>query len=104
MLTGNTLQTIEGFEVTGTNYQQVVECLKHRYGRKRVVTSSLVKSVIKMDAKSSVSASLLRDLYDTLKNRTRALEALEETQRAMDVSCCQCSRQNYPLSYWKSGS
>ena len=78
VLTGNAVQTIEGFEVTGANYQPAVECLKHRYGRKRVIVSSLVKSVIKMDAKSSVSASSLRDLYDTLKNRTRALEALGE--------------------------
>ena len=44
VLTGNALQTIEGFEVTGTNYQPAVECLKHRYGRKRVIISSLVKS------------------------------------------------------------
>ena len=78
VLTGNALQTIEGFEVTGANYQPAVEYLKHRYGRKRVIISSLAKSVIKMDAKSSVSASSLRDLYDTLKNRTRALEALGE--------------------------
>ncbi|KAL9954332.1 hypothetical protein ACROYT_G041854 [Oculina patagonica] len=78
VLTGNALQSIEGFEVTGANYQPAVECLKHRYGRKRVVISSLVKSVIKMDAKSVVTASSLRDLYDTLKNRTRALEALGE--------------------------
>ena len=28
-----------------------------------------------MDAKSVVTAPSLRDLYDTLKNRTRALEA-----------------------------
>ena len=62
--------------MTGANYQSAVECLKHRYGRKRVIISSLVKSVIKMDAKSSVSASLLRDLYDTLKNRNRTSEAL----------------------------
>lgn len=79
VLTGNALQTIEGFEVTGANYQPAVECLKHRYGRKRVVISSLVKSVIKMDAKSVANASSLRDLYDTLINRTRALEALGET-------------------------
>ena len=48
VLTGNALLTIEGFEVTGANYQAAVECLKERYGRKRVVISSLVKSIIKM--------------------------------------------------------
>ena len=82
VLTGNALQTIEGFEVTGTNYQPAVQCLKHRYGRKRVVISSLVKSVVQMDAKSVVTAPSLCNLYDTLKNRTRALEALGEIPKS----------------------
>ena len=43
-----------------------------------MIISSLVKSVIQLDAKSKVSASALRDLYDTFMNRTRALEALGE--------------------------
>ncbi len=59
-------------------YQPAVQCLKHRYERK-LVMSSLVKSVNKMDAKPVVTVSSLRDLYDTLKNRTRALEILGET-------------------------
>ena len=82
VLTGNALQTIEGFEVTGANYQLAVECLKHRYGRKRVVISSLVKSVVQMDAKSVVTALSLRDLYDTLKNRTRAFKKLLEKEES----------------------
>ena len=43
-----------------------------------MIISILVKSVIRMDAKSVVNASSLRDLYDTFMNRTRALEALGE--------------------------
>ena len=43
-----------------------------------MIISSLVKSVIQMDAKPAVSASALRDLYDTFMNRTRALDALGE--------------------------
>ena len=82
VLNGNALQTIEGFEVTGANYQPAVECLKHRYGRRHVVISSLVKSVVQMDAKSVVTAPSLRDLYDTLKNRTRALEAPGEIPKS----------------------
>ena len=78
VLTVNALQTIEGLEVTGANHPPAIDCLKQMYGTKRVIVTSVVKSVIKVDAKSSVSASLLRDLYDTLKNRTRALEVLRE--------------------------
>jgi len=54
VLTGNALQFVEGFEVTVTNYQPAVEGLKHRYGRKRVFISSLVKSVIKVDVNASL--------------------------------------------------
>ena len=72
VLSKNVLQIIEGFEVTGANYKPAFKCLKHRYGRKPVIISSIVKSVIKMDAKP------LRDLYDELKHRTRVLEALVE--------------------------
>ena len=78
VLTGNALKAIDGFEVTGANYVAAVECLRHRYGKKRMIISFLVKSVIKMDAKSVFNASSLRDLYDIFMNRTRALEALGE--------------------------
>ena len=81
VLKGNALQTIEGFEVTGANYTPAVEALKHRYGRKRLVISSLIKSVINMDANSNMSASSLRNLYDSLMNKTRSLEALGESPK-----------------------
>ena len=86
VLTGNTLQTIEGFAVTGANYQPAVKCLKQRYERKRVAISSLVKSVVQMEAKSVVTAPSLRDLYDTVKNRTRALEAFGEIPKSHGCS------------------
>ena len=47
-----------------------------------MVISSLVKSAVQMDAKSVVTAPSLRDLYDTLKNRTRTLEALREIPKS----------------------
>jgi hypothetical protein len=78
VLKGNALQTVEGFEVTGANYAPAVEALKHRYGRKRVIISSLIKTVINLEPTSSICARALRELHDTLKNRTRALEALGE--------------------------
>lgn len=50
VLTGNALQIVEGFEVTGANYKPALEFLKHRFsGRKRVIISSLVKYVILKD-------------------------------------------------------
>lgn len=46
------------------------------------VISSLVKSVVQIDAKSVVTTPSLRDLHDTPKNRTRALEALGEIPKS----------------------
>lgn len=60
--------------------KQLLNAFKHRYEIKRMIISFLVKSVIKMDANSVVSASFLTDLYDTFMNRTRALEALGEDE------------------------
>ena len=53
VLTGNAMQTIEGFEVTGANYQPAVVALSTGIKKKRVIISSLVKSIFKIDAKSS---------------------------------------------------
>ena len=37
VLEGVAYHTIEGFEVTGANYQHAVDALKHRFGRKRII-------------------------------------------------------------------
>lgn len=48
--------------------KQLLNAFKHRYEMKRMIISFLVKSVIKMDAKSVVNASFLTDLYDKFMN------------------------------------
>jgi hypothetical protein len=78
VLGGVAYQTIDGFEVTGANYNHAVDTLKHRFGRKRLVISSLVKSIIKFEPRADAEAASLRELHDTLKNRIRALEGLSE--------------------------
>ena len=77
-LEGIAYQTIEEFEVTSAKYHYAVDAPKHRFGRKRVVISSLVKSVVQLEPRSNKGAASLRDLHDTLKNRIKALEALGE--------------------------
>ena len=52
--------------------------LKYRYGRKRIIISSLVKSIVQLETRSNVEVESLRELHDTLKNRIRALDALGE--------------------------
>lgn len=77
-LDGVAYQTIEGFEVTSANYHHAVEALKYRYGRKKIIISSLVKSIVQLKVRSDVEVEALRELHDTLKNRIRALDALGE--------------------------
>ena len=52
--------------------------LKYRYGRKRIIISSLVKSIVQLETRSNVEVESIRELHDTLKNRIRALDALGE--------------------------
>ena len=75
-LKGTALKTIDGFEVTAANYDHAIQAILHRYGRKRIIVSSLVKSIIKIELKEKLNSASLRDLHDTLLNRIRALEAL----------------------------
>ena len=78
ILDGVAYQTIEGFEVTSAKYHHAVDALKHRFGRERIIISSLVESVVQLEPRSNKGAASLRDLHDTLKNRIKALEALGE--------------------------
>ena len=85
VLEGIAYQTIEGFEVTSAKYHHAVDALKHRFGRKRIIISSLVKSIVQLEPRSNKGVASLQDLHDTLKNRIRALEALGE--KPMTHSC-----------------
>ena len=75
VLEGFAYHTIEGFEVTSANYQHAVDALKHRFGRKRIIISSLVKSIVQLEPRPNKGVESLRDLRDT---RIRTLEALGE--------------------------
>ena len=82
VLEGIAYRTIEGFEVTSANYHHTVDDLKHWFGRKRIIISSLVKSIVQLEPRSNKGVASLRDLHDTLKNRIRILEALGEKPMA----------------------
>ena len=71
VLEGVACHTIKGFEVTSANYQHAVDALKHCFGRKRIIISSLVKSIVQLGPRSNKGVESLRDLHDTLKNRMR---------------------------------
>ena len=70
------MHATEGFEVTAANYEHAVAAILQRFGRKRIIVASLVKSIIKLEMKEKVNAASLRDLHHTLQHRIRALEGL----------------------------
>ena len=85
VLEGVPYHTVEGFEVTSANYHHAVDALKYHFGRKRIITSSLVKPIVQLKPRLKTTAASLQDLRDTLKNRIRVLEALKEN--LMTHSC-----------------
>ena len=101
---GVAYQTIEGFEITGANYSHAVDTLKHRYSRKRLVISSLVKSIIKFEPKANMQAASLHELHHTLKHRIRALEGLNENPKEQTCILLPVFEMKLPLKYPKSGS
>jgi len=50
--------------------------LQSRFGRKRLLANELVKSILNLDIPEEADGKLLRELYDTLRNRMRRLESL----------------------------
>ena len=59
--------------MTTANYHHAIEALKYRYGRKRIIISLLVKSIVQLEKRSNAEVQSLRELHDTLTNRIRAL-------------------------------
>ncbi|XP_064648757.1 uncharacterized protein LOC135500968 [Lineus longissimus] len=59
-LKGAAPKSIEGFEVTEVNYQHAVKVLCQRFGLKRQIVSSLVKSIVTATCKDSEKATSLR--------------------------------------------
>ena len=50
--------------------------LQNGFGQKRLLANELVKSISNLDIHEKTDGKLLRELYDTLRNRMRSLESL----------------------------
>ena len=75
-LKGTALQAIDGFETASANYEPAVATIFHRFGRKRIIVASLVKSIVQFEIKDNAKTATLCQLHDTFQNRIRALEGL----------------------------
>jgi len=75
-LSGRALKCIEGYSVMNDNYFKAFQDLQNRFGRKRLLANELVKSILNLGIPERADGKLLRELYDTLRNRMRSLESL----------------------------
>jgi hypothetical protein len=70
---GEAAQAIAGLALTSENYPHAVELLQDRFGRKELIITSHIQSLLSLDASKS---STLRHLLDTLQGHVRSLKAL----------------------------
>ena len=57
------------------NYEKALQDLKARFGRKRLIVSELVKSILGLRVPDENDSKAIRYLLDTLKNHIKSLES-----------------------------
>ncbi|KFM62154.1 hypothetical protein X975_06179, partial [Stegodyphus mimosarum] len=79
-LCGNAAHTIEGFCISEQNYDEAVEILKNRFGRKDIIINSHMQKLLNLTPVTKTSDILkLRKLCDTIETEIRSLKSLEVT-------------------------
>ena len=76
LLTGDALNTISGLPPTSQNYKHALDILSERYGRKEMVISSHMESILKIPFLQCESTNKLRRAYDSLQSHIRSLQSL----------------------------
>ena len=76
-LAGNAYKTIEGLELTSSNYQVAISLLKQRFGQKAIVLTMHYQRLTSISI-SSNDTKQLRSTLDEIQIQLRSLEALGE--------------------------
>ena len=71
-------QLVESFPAVGGNYEQIVDCLKSRFGREDLQIEVYVRELLKLILSNAISSNKfdIATLYDRLETQMRALETL----------------------------
>lgn len=76
-LTGATAKAVAGFTLTDSNYDNAIDMLKNRFGRKDIVVSAHMSNLLTLTpVKRSSDIAALRFLYDECEIQIRSLESL----------------------------
>ena len=78
-LEGEAACTKDGFALTHTNYAQVVDLLRERYGQKHKIIHTTMQALLQLPISSSNLHSL-RKFYDDMETKIHMLESLGKTQ------------------------
>jgi len=71
------LKCIEGFSVTASNYEKVIDILKQRYGREDLLVNVHLNKLLNITPlKHSSDIKMLRKIYDDIQINIRSLESL----------------------------
>ena len=71
--------SIQGLPLTEENYENAVEILKDRLGRKQQIISAHMEELLKLQNCPNENASQFRQIYDKINIQVRGLEALDVT-------------------------
>ena len=75
-LEGSAYKALEGLAITGENYQNAIETLKYRFGKKQFVVNAHMQELLKLNNAPNESVPQLRSIFDNLNVHVRGLEAL----------------------------
>ena len=76
-LTGSASELISGMELTNDNYDEAIQLLMDRYGRKQISIDAHYAQMMNLPI-ATYKTSSLRSFYDTTEKHLRALKALGE--------------------------
>uniref|UniRef100_A0A5S6QJA6 DUF1758 domain-containing protein n=1 Tax=Trichuris muris TaxID=70415 RepID=A0A5S6QJA6_TRIMR len=104
-LAGNALKAISGYSVTAANYPLVIQVLKNRFGKPRVIVERHILALVQMERCESATTHHLRKLHDAFVQHVRALAALKKDPLTGQLSAAEVlmtiCKQKLPVSLRK---
>ena len=98
MLEDGALSTIQGLPLTAAKYKTAINLLTERFGRKSVIVSSHMDSLLKLQSLFNCNdIRKLRQLYDIIEVHMRGLQSLDVSSETYGMLLVPV----LPAKYWK---
>ena len=83
LLEGNAARTIQGLQLTSSNYNAAVEMLQERFGKPQIIVSAYMDEILKIQTCTDGRLRSLRYVYDKISAHVRGLASLGVSIRAI---------------------